>query len=70
MSSNPSAQISPIEPGGDTRDIRKTAIDPDFWYPVARARDLKPGKTLAVTFAGEPIVLARSQDGQVFALEN
>ncbi len=52
------------------RDIRKTAIDPDFWYPVARARDVKRGKLLAVSFAGEPIVVARTLDGEVFALEN
>ena len=23
-----------------TRDIRKTALDPDFWYPLARSRDV------------------------------
>lgn len=52
------------------RDIRKTAIDPDFWFPLARSKDLKPGKTLAVSFAGQPIVLARSAQGELFALEN
>lgn len=52
------------------RDIRKTAIDPDFWYPVARSRDVKPGRTRAVTFAGQPIVLARTREGELFALEN
>ncbi|MGB1883050.1 MAG: Rieske 2Fe-2S domain-containing protein [Gammaproteobacteria bacterium] len=51
-------------------DIRKTAIDPDFWYPVARSRDVKPGQTLAVTFAGAPIVLVRPKNAAVFALEN
>ena len=25
------------------RDIRKTALDPNFWYPIARARDVAPG---------------------------
>jgi len=49
-------------------DIRKTAIDPDFWYPLARSRELKPGKTLGVSFAGEPIVLVRSRENNVFAL--
>ena len=56
------------------RDLRKTGIDPDFWYPLARSRDLKPGKTLGVHFAGEPIVLVRPAAGarqnDVFALED
>jgi phenylpropionate dioxygenase-like ring-hydroxylating dioxygenase large terminal subunit len=52
------------------RDIRKTAIDPDFWYPLARSRDVKPGRMLAATFAGLPIVLARTREGRLFALEN
>ena len=52
------------------RDLRRTGLDPDHWYPLARARDLKPGKTLAVTFAGEPIVLVRPQEGAPYALED
>ncbi|MEM9567995.1 MAG: aromatic ring-hydroxylating dioxygenase subunit alpha [Cyanobacteria bacterium P01_E01_bin.34] len=52
------------------RDIRKTGIHPDFWYPIARSYQLKPGKTLAVSFAGEPIVLVRTHSGGLFALEN
>jgi len=52
------------------RDIRKTAIDPDFWYPVARSRDVKTGKLHAVSFAGQPIVIARTRGGALFALEN
>lgn len=52
------------------RDLRKTAINPDFWYPVARSRALKPGKALGVSFAGEPIVLVRPLEGAVFALED
>jgi phenylpropionate dioxygenase-like ring-hydroxylating dioxygenase large terminal subunit len=56
--------------GHDSRDLRRTGIHRDFWYPLARARELKPGRTLAVRFAGEPIVLARSKRGQPFALED
>lgn len=52
------------------RDIRKTAIDPNFWYPIARARDVAPGKALAARFAGEPIVVVRSRGGELFALED
>ncbi|MEM7224944.1 MAG: aromatic ring-hydroxylating dioxygenase subunit alpha [Pseudomonadota bacterium] len=55
---------------GPAPDLRKTGIHPDFWYPLARAKQLKPGKTLAVSFAGEPIVLVRTKSGKVFALED
>ena len=51
-------------------DIRKTGLDPDFWYPVARASDLKIDKAKAVSFAGKSIVLVRPKDDRVFALEN
>ncbi len=51
-------------------DLRAIGIHPDFWYPIARARELKPRATLAATFAGEPIVLARTDTGSVFALED
>jgi len=51
-------------------NIRKVKIHPDHWYPVAWSRELKAGKTLAVRFAGEPIVLVRPKAGAVFALEN
>lgn len=58
------------KPQAGPRDLRKTGIDPDFWYPLARSKDLKPGKTLGKTFAGEPIVLVRTKEGAVFALED
>jgi phenylpropionate dioxygenase-like ring-hydroxylating dioxygenase large terminal subunit len=54
----------------EPRDIRKTGINPNFWFPVARSRDVKTGKLHAVTFAGEPIVILRTAAGAVFALEN
>ena len=56
--------------GGNEPDLRRIGIHPDFWYPLARSRDLRPGRTQLVTFAGEPIVLARSETGQVFALDD
>src|SRR6266550_7152458 len=37
-------------------DIRKTGINPNFWYPVARSDNVKTGKPHGVSFAGEPIV--------------
>ncbi|MHB1544063.1 MAG: Rieske 2Fe-2S domain-containing protein [Gammaproteobacteria bacterium] len=54
----------------DSRDLRNTGLHPDFWYPLARSNDIKPGKTLGVSFAGEPIVLVRPEKGAVFALED
>jgi phenylpropionate dioxygenase-like ring-hydroxylating dioxygenase large terminal subunit len=51
-------------------DLRRVGSHPDYWYPVAWADELKPGKTLARRFAGEPIVVARARSGQVFALED
>jgi len=58
------------EKKSDTRDIRKTGIHPDHWYPLARSTDLKPGKAIGKTFAGDPIVLVRTDSGKVFALED
>jgi len=51
-------------------DIRKTGIHPDFWYPLARSRDVKPGKAYPVAFAGDPIVLVRPKEGELFAVED
>ena len=31
-------------------DLRKTGIHPDYWYPLARSKDLKQGKPLGVAF--------------------
>ena len=52
------------------RDLRRVGSHPDHWYPLAWSRELKRGKTLAVRFAGEPIVLVRPESGPVFALED
>ena len=52
------------------RDIRKTGINPNHWFPVARSRAVKTGKLHPVNFAGEPIVLLRKSSGEVFALED
>jgi phenylpropionate dioxygenase-like ring-hydroxylating dioxygenase large terminal subunit len=64
--------------GGTTRqpcltggfDLRRTDAHPDYWYPIAWSRELKPGRMLARRYAGEPIAVARSQDGALFALED
>jgi phenylpropionate dioxygenase-like ring-hydroxylating dioxygenase large terminal subunit len=51
-------------------DLRRVGAHPDHWYPVAWSRELKPGRSLATRFAGEPIVLIRPKSGPVFALED
>ncbi len=70
MSAKTPVRIRTVGASADTPDIRKTAIDPDFWYPVALSREVKTDKARAVSFAGEPIVLVRKNDGSVFALED
>jgi len=53
-----------------TADLRRTGINPDFWYPVAVSASLRKGKTVAARFAGERIALYRGADGTVYALED
>ena len=54
----------------DAGDLRCIGAHPEHWYPVAWAHEVKPGKTFAAQFAGEPIVLVRPQHGALFALED
>jgi renierapurpurin 18,18'-hydroxylase len=54
----------------DSVDLRKVGIHRDYWYPLALASSLKKGKILAASFAGDPIVLARTVGGEAFALED
>ena len=51
-------------------DLRRVGAHPDHWYPLAWSRELKPGRTYAAHFAGDPIVLVRPEKGAVFALED
>ncbi|WP_395297696.1 Rieske 2Fe-2S domain-containing protein [Kitasatospora hibisci] len=51
-------------------DLRRVGINPDFWYPVAVARKVRKGRTLAAVFAGERIALFRGESGTVHALED
>jgi phenylpropionate dioxygenase-like ring-hydroxylating dioxygenase large terminal subunit len=63
-------------PGTDqpSPDLRRVGAHPNYWYPLAWSRELKPGRTLGVRFAGDPIVLVRPKDGpeagRVYALED
>jgi phenylpropionate dioxygenase-like ring-hydroxylating dioxygenase large terminal subunit len=60
----------PPERRGNEPDLRRIGLNPDFWYPVARSKDLKRGSMIAASFAGDPIALVRPDSGKVFALED
>ncbi|GAN62284.1 ring-hydroxylating dioxygenase ferredoxin subunit [Acetobacter indonesiensis NRIC 0313] len=51
-------------------DLRRVRSNPDFWYPVAWSKELKPGKTIGTRYAGTPIALVRPTEGAIFALED
>jgi renierapurpurin 18,18'-hydroxylase len=70
MASSAATEVSSHARQPKPTDLRRIGIDPDFWYPVARSSNLKRGKTLAVHFAGDPIVLVRPKDDSCFALED
>ncbi|MFH8679367.1 Rieske 2Fe-2S domain-containing protein [Streptomyces lydicus] len=57
------------EPGA-VADLRRTGINPNFWYPVAVSGSVRRNKTFAAAFAGERIVLYRGESGAVYALED
>lgn len=54
----------------DPSDLRRIGTHPDYWYPIAWSDELKRGKAIGRSFAGEPIVLFRGGSGDVFALED
>jgi len=51
-------------------DLRRIDAHPDNWYPLAWSHEVKRGKALGVRYAGEPIVLVRTESNAVFALED
>jgi phenylpropionate dioxygenase-like ring-hydroxylating dioxygenase large terminal subunit len=42
----------------------------EMWYYAAAGERLRPGRMLAKTMLGEPVLLARARDGSVFALRD
>lgn len=42
----------------------------EMWYYAAASETLKPGRVLAKTLIGEPLLLGRGKDGGVFALRD
>lgn len=68
MRAVPVLESSPVDT--PVRDLRRVPIHPDHWYPLAWSHEVKRGKALGVHFAGDPIVLVRTESGAVFALED
>lgn len=50
--------------------VREVGINPNYWYPVAWANQLKPGKVMPVGVWQQAIALYRDMDGNVHALED
>ncbi len=70
MPDMPSAPDLALEDDRPKRDLRRIGVHPAHWYPLAWSRELKPGRTYAARFAGDPVVLVRPKSGPVFALED
>jgi phenylpropionate dioxygenase-like ring-hydroxylating dioxygenase large terminal subunit len=41
-----------------------------FWYVALVGRDVRPGRLVAKTLLGEPVLIGRARDGRVFALRD
>jgi renierapurpurin 18,18'-hydroxylase len=50
--------------------VREVGINPNHWYPVAWAEELKVGQVMPVTVWQQAIAIYRNAAGQVFALED
>jgi phenylpropionate dioxygenase-like ring-hydroxylating dioxygenase large terminal subunit len=51
-------------------DLRRVKAHRDYWYPVSWADKLKRQSAIGVSFAGEPIVIVRTESGILYALED
>jgi renierapurpurin 18,18'-hydroxylase len=59
-----------ISPSSGSRDLRQIGANPNYWYPIAWSKEVRPGRAFAARFAGEPVVVVRPEHGDVFALED
>ena len=50
--------------------VREAGINPNYWYPVGWANQLKPGEIVPVMIWQQAIALFRDTNGQVHALED
>mgnify|MGYP001584171832 CR=1 FL=1 len=56
-----------MEPSPE-RPSSASAVLPDLWYYALPSRWLKPGRMVAKTLLGQPLLFARTTDGEAFAL--
>jgi phenylpropionate dioxygenase-like ring-hydroxylating dioxygenase large terminal subunit len=70
MTATPAPAIPERKPLVASADLRRIGSHPDYWYPLARSKQIKRGKAIGVSFAGEPIALVRTESGRVFAVED
>jgi phenylpropionate dioxygenase-like ring-hydroxylating dioxygenase large terminal subunit len=50
--------------------VREVGINPNYWYPVGWANQLKSGQVMPVTIWQQAIAVYRDTNGQVHALED
>jgi len=50
--------------------VRDVGINPDYWYPVGWAKDLRPSQVTQITLWNQAIALYRDDQGQLHALED
>ncbi len=50
--------------------VREVGINPNYWYPAAWADEVAPNQVVPVVIWNCAIALYRSQDGQVYAIED
>ena len=67
-SSTPSSTALGAQEG--PTNVREAGIDPNHWYPVAWARDVKRGKVIPATVWEEEIALYRSESGTLKAVQD
>lgn len=51
-------------------NVREVGINPNYWYPVAWANQLKPGTIMPVVIWQQAIAIYRDAEGQIHALED
>ena len=54
----------------DDRSVAVSAFLDNVWYCLGPGAALRPGRMRALTLAGQPVVLARRDDGTLFALRD
>ncbi len=50
--------------------VREVGINPNYWYAVGWANQIKPGEIMPVTIWQQAIAIYRDTNGQIHALED